>query len=88
MLVLFFVTDQRSHFVKVRFQVFGSLFQRRCGVLLADCCGSGTTILPRRCAVPMASCCWQRQSSNVPASAVAVQTNSIAGLACGKLSRG
>ena len=34
-LVLHFVTDSRM------FWVFGSLFQRRCGVFLASCCGSG-----------------------------------------------
>ena len=68
MLVLYFVTDQGSHFVMGAVLVFGSLFQRRCGVILASCCGSGNTILPRRFGVPVASCCWQRQSCDVAAS--------------------
>ena len=46
-LVLHFVTDSRM------FWVFGSLFQRRCGVFLASCCGSGNLVLSRRCGVPV-----------------------------------
>ena len=48
---LHFVTDSRM------FWVFGSLFQRRCGVFLASCCGSGNQFLSRRCGVLPASCC-------------------------------
>ena len=34
-----------------------ALTPRRCGVLSADCCGSGTQCLWRRCGVPVACCC-------------------------------
>ena len=39
------------------FWVFGSLSQRRCGVFMANCCGSCNFVLFRRCGVSSASCC-------------------------------
>ena len=64
---------------------------RRCGVLSADCCGSGTQCLWRRCGVPVPCCCGSGNLATLRRhveSAVAPQTNSIAGLACGKHARG
>ena len=39
------------------FWVLESLFQRRCGVPLVSCCGSGNLSRQRRCGVSCASCC-------------------------------
>ena len=58
-LVLHFVTDSRM------FWVFGSWFQRRCGVFLANCCGSGIQFLSRRCGVRPSSCCGSGETENV-----------------------
>ena len=41
---------------------FGSLFMRRCGVILASCCGSSNLSLHRRCGVLVASCCGSGSS--------------------------
>ena len=56
-LVLHFVTDSRSLVLGLRM-----LFQRRCGVLLASCCGSGNQVLSRRCGVLLCQLLRQRQS--------------------------
>ena len=41
----------------------GSLFLRRCGVLLVSFCGSGSLLPQRRCGVPDAVCCGSSNPS-------------------------